>query len=125
MELFHRKIFIVFIIITAFYSGGCAFGWHGVPEFKQKLDLAGEKKSDVVDDFGVPDASFERNSSEEYWLYKLNDYYYIILFGERKLKGLIVEFKGDTVHNVFIVDHGVIDKILMKGWEYGIREVTF
>lgn len=124
MKMFHRKIYI-FFFLAALFLNGCAWGWYGLSDFKQKLGYSGEKKSAIIDDLGVPDASYVKNSSEEYWLYKFSKNYYIILFGDRRMKGMIVEFKGDTVSNTFIVDQGVVDEIVTRGWEYGIRTVVY
>ena len=38
---------------------------------------------------------------------------------------MIVEFKGDTVSNTFIVDQGVINEIVTRGWEYGIMKTAY
>ena len=124
MVLIHRNIYVLFFI-TALFLSGCAKGWRGVPDFKHQMRLAGEKKSAIVDDLGVPDSTFIKSSSEEYWLYKFSTHYYIIVFGDKRVNGLIVEFSGDTVRSTFIVDQGIVDEIITRGWQYGIGEVVY
>lgn len=124
MDRIHRKIYVLFFVISLFLSG-CVKVWSGVPEFKQKLNFSGDKKSDVIDDLGMPDSTFTKSNSEEYWLYKCSEGYYIVAYGKKRVKGFIIEFNSDTVRSTFTVEPGVVDEIMTRGWKYGIKEVVY
>lgn len=69
-------------------------------------DLVGLKKGDLISKMGLPAATIHDEKGREYWQYNNASRYYILMFGQKESKNLLVRFANDAVDEVFLVDKG-------------------
>ncbi len=117
----YRYIFVLLLVCKIICFSGCTSGWYGTTAYIQEShSFLKQSKGEIIEQFGVPDGAFseQKESLIEYWLYRSHRYSYVVLWGEKKEKGVILIFKNNIVDSVNFVDQGKLDEIATRGWEY-------
>lgn len=116
-----RYIPVLLLVCNFFLISGCTSGWYGATvDIQEPHNFLNKSKGEIIEQFGVPDGVFSEQKEilTEYWLYRSHRYSYIILWGEKKEKGVVFIFKNNIVDSVNFVDQGKLDEIATRGWEY-------
>lgn len=106
---------IGFVLILAVVPLMCCavgeFGKANVSAFNIDMPsgLDGQSKSSIMKTLGDPDYVLIEDGTE-YWGYRNHNgwflYLYYVSFGQTEAKDLILEFQGEVVHTVYLIDKG-------------------
>ena len=116
-----RYILVLLLVGKFIYLSGCTSGWYGTTAHIQESDnFLKQSKGEIIEQLGVPDGAFSEQNEilTEYWLYRSHRYRYVVLWGKKKEKGIVFIFKDNVVNSVNFVDHGELEEIATRGWEY-------
>lgn len=116
-----RYILVLLLVCKFIYLSGCISGWYGTTaHIQESHNFLKQSKGEIIEQFGVPDGAFSEQKEilTEYWLYRSHRYRYVILWGKKKVKGVIFIFKNNVVDSVNFVDQGKLDEIATRGWQY-------
>jgi hypothetical protein len=112
---------VLLLVCKFVYVSGCTSGWYGTTaHIQESHNFLKQSKGEIIEQFGAPDSVFSerKESLTEYWLYRSHRYSYVVLWGEKKEKGVIFIFKDNIVNSVGFVDKGELDEIATRGWKY-------
>ncbi len=115
------KCALVLLAWKVIFLGGCSSGWYGTTAHVQESrDFTKKSKSEIIEQFGVPDGCFrnEKESGTEYWLFRSHCYNYVVFWGKKEEKRLLIKFEDNVVSSVRFVDEGMLDEIATRGWKY-------
>jgi hypothetical protein len=112
---------VLLLVCKFIYMSGCTSGWYGTTaHIQESHSFLKQSKGEIIEQFGVPDGAFSKQNEllTEYWLYVSHRYRYVVLWGKKEEKGVILIFKNNIVDSVNFVDRGELEEIATRGWEY-------
>jgi hypothetical protein len=117
----YKYVLVLLLVWKVIYLGSCSSGWYGTTAHVQESqDFTKKSKSEIIEQFGIPDGFFKnkKNSKIEYWLFRSHHYNYVVFWGKKEEKRLLIKFEDNVVSSVYFVDQGMLDEIATRGWKY-------
>ena len=118
-SLLSRVIVCGALIFSVLSLSGCAFlqfGGANVTPFEiiPPMGVDGLTKSQVVARFGPPASTIVDEKGFEHWVYPLESYFYILLYGQGQRMNLILKFRDDKVIANRLIETGSTINFLIQ-----------